>query len=244
MNFLQAIDLNKKHGRRTILVNVSLEIKSGEIVGLLGPNGAGKTTAFSIIIGLIDADGGKVFLNNEDLTPYPIFIRARKGLGFLSQGSSVFRGLTVEENILFVLQSLSNGNSMEANREKAHEILKEFGLFELARQRAAKLSGGERRKLEIARAMVHQPRFLLLDEPFSELDPKSVADLQDIILKLREKDLGILLTDHRVREALKIIDKIYIINSGRIIAEGRPEEVLKKMKFVRYISGLSSVYKM
>ena len=228
MNFLQAIDLNKKHGRRTILVNVSLEIKSGEIVGLLGPNGAGKTTAFSIIIGLIDADGGKVFLNNEDLTPYPIFIRARKGLGFLSQGSSVFRGLTVEENILFVLQSLSNGNSMEANREKAHEILKEFGLFELARQRAAKLSGGERRKLEIARAMVHQPRFLLLDEPFSELDPKSVADLQDIILKLREKDLGILLTEHRVREALKIINKIYIIDSGKIIAEGRPEEVLKK----------------
>ncbi|HEK85037.1 MAG: LPS export ABC transporter ATP-binding protein [Candidatus Saccharicenans sp.] len=228
MNFLQAIDLNKKHGQRPVLINASFEIKSGEIVGLLGPNGAGKTTAFSIIVGLIEADGGKVLLNNEDLSPYPIFIRARKGLGFLSQGSSIFRGLTVEENLLLVFQNMPNGNLTEVNRERAHELLREFGLQELAQHRASQLSGGERRKLEIVRAMVREPKFLLLDEPFSELDPKSVADLQDIILKLREKGLGILLTDHRVREALRIIGKIYIINKGQIIAEGRPEEVLKK----------------
>lgn len=228
MNLLRAVDLNKKYGQRQIVENVSLEVKEGEVVGLLGPNGAGKTTVFSIIIGLVDADNGQVLLNNEDLTNYPVFIRARKGLGFLSQESSIFRGLTVEENLLLVLQTISDVNSFEAGREKAQNILREFRLQELSGKRASQLSGGERRKLEIARAMVRQPQFLLLDEPFSELDPKAVADLQEIIRKLKEKGLGILLTDHRVREALKIVDKIYIMNNGKIIAEGRAEEVLEK----------------
>lgn len=234
MNLLRAVDLNKKYGQRQVVENVSLEVKEGEVVGLLGPNGAGKTTVFSIIIGLVDADGGQVLLNNEDLTNYPVFIRARKGLGFLSQESSIFRGLTVEENLLLVLQTISDVNSFEASREKAQNILREFRLQELSGKRASQLSGGERRKLEIARAMVRQPQFLLLDEPFSELDPKAVADLQEIIRKLKEKGLGILLTDHRVREALKIVDKIYIMNNGKIIAEGRAEEVLEK-KEVREI---------
>ncbi|MBC7361839.1 MAG: LPS export ABC transporter ATP-binding protein [Candidatus Aminicenantes bacterium] len=234
MNLLRAVDLNKKYGQRQVVENVSLEVKEGEVVGLLGPNGAGKTTAFSIIIGLVDADSGQVLLNNEDLTNYPVFIRARKGLGFLSQESSIFRGLTVEENLLLVFQTISDVNSFEAGREKAQNILREFRLQELSGKRASQLSGGERRKLEIARAMVRQPQFLLLDEPFSELDPKAVGDLQEIIRRLKEKGLGILLTDHRVREALKIVDKIYIMNNGKIIAEGRAEEVLEK-KEVREI---------
>jgi lipopolysaccharide export system ATP-binding protein len=234
MNLLKAVNLNKRYGQRSVLEDVSVEVKAAEVVGLLGPNGAGKTTAFSIIIGLIKADGGQVLLNEEDLTSYPVFIRARKGLGFLSQESSVFRGLTVEENLLLVLQMIPDGNSFAENRQKAMSILREFGLQELAGIRASQLSGGEKRKLEIARAMVRGPQFLLLDEPFSELDPKAVVDLQEIIGKLREKGLGILLTDHRVREALKIIDKIYIINNGKILSEGRPEEVLGK-KEVREI---------
>jgi lipopolysaccharide export system ATP-binding protein len=234
MNLLKAVNLNKRYGQRSVLEDVSVEVKAAEVVGLLGPNGAGKTTAFSIIIGLIKADGGQVLLNEEDLTSYPVFIRARKGLGFLSQESSVFRGLTVEENLLLVLQMIPDGNSFAENRQRAMSILREFGLQELAGIRASQLSGGEKRKLEIARAMVRDPQFLLLDEPFSELDPKAVVDLQEIIGKLREKGLGILLTDHRVREALKIIDKIYIINNGKILSEGRPEEVLGK-KEVREI---------
>lgn len=234
MNFLQALDLNKKYGQRYVVENVSLEVKEGEIVGLLGPNGAGKTTAFSLIIGLVEADSGQVLLNGEEITPYPVFLRARKGLGFLAQESSVFRGLTVEENLLLVLQAMSETDSAELAREKVRDVLKEFKLLELSGKKASQLSGGERRKLEIARAMIRRPKFLLLDEPFSELDPKAVADLQEILGGLKEKGLGILLTDHRIREALKIIDKIYIMNNGKIIAEGRAEEVLEK-KEVREI---------
>jgi lipopolysaccharide export system ATP-binding protein len=234
MNLLKAVNLNKKYGQRLVLEDVSLQVKSGEVVGLLGPNGAGKTTAFSIIIGLIDPDSGQVIFNGEKISSYPVFVRARKGLGFLSQESSVFRGLTVEDNLLLVLQTISEEKSSDQHREKALSILREFELQALCGIRASRLSGGERRKLEIARAMVRDPQFLLLDEPFSELDPRAVADLQEVLRKLREKELGILLTDHRVREALKIIDKIYIINNGKIMAEGRPEEVLEK-KEVREI---------
>jgi len=228
MNLLKAVNLRKKYSQRLVLDDVSLEVKSGEIVGLLGPNGAGKTTAFSVIIGLVEPDGGQVIFNDEEIDSYPVFVRARKGLGFLSQESSVFRGLTVEENLLLVLQTISGEKSSDGRREKVLGILREFGLHEFSGIRASRLSGGERRKLEICRAMVRNPQFLLLDEPFSELDPRAVADLQDVLRRLREKQLGILLTDHRVREALMIIDKIYIINNGRIIAEGSPGEVLEK----------------
>jgi len=228
MSFLKALNLLKKYGQRPVVDNLSLEIKPGEVVGLLGPNGAGKTTAFSIIVGLIEADGGQVWLDGEELTSWPAYLRARKGLGFLSQESSVFRGLTVQENLLLVLQSLGRSQTLEDYKKVAQEILQDFGLLSLSNQKAYQLSGGERRKLEIARAMVRQPRYLLLDEPFSELDPRAVTDLQEIMLKLKARGLGLLLTDHRLREALKIIDRIYIMNNGKIIAEGRPEEVLEK----------------
>jgi lipopolysaccharide export system ATP-binding protein len=230
MNLLQAVALQKKFGHRLVVDDLSLEVRSGERVGLLGPNGAGKTTAFFMIIGLLQPDKGKILLNGQDLTEEPVFRRARKGLGFLSQGSSVFRGLTVEENLLLVWQNLENKSSTEDPSEKIKSVLEEFGLLPLARLKASHLSGGERRKLEIARAMIREPRFLLLDEPFSELDPKSVADLQEIIIKLKEKEIGVLLTDHRIREAVTILDRIYIINNGKIMAEGRPEEVLEKQE--------------
>lgn len=228
MNLLQVLNLRKKLGRRVVVNDLSLEVHSGEIVGLLGPNGAGKTTAFSMIIGLLEPDGGRVLLNGEDLTEEPIFIRARKGLGFLSQGSSVFRGLTVEENLLLVWQNMGKKPSGEEVNRVIGSILQEFNLLTLARNKGGHLSGGERRKLEIARAMIRQPKFLMLDEPFSELDPRAVADLQEVIIKLKEKELGILLTDHRIREVMKILDRVYIINDGIIIASGKPEEVLEK----------------
>jgi lipopolysaccharide export system ATP-binding protein len=228
MRSLKALNLSKKYGQRLVVDNLTLEIKSGEVVGLLGPNGAGKTTAFSIIIGLFEGDSGQVWLNGEELTGLPVYLRARKGLGFLPQESSVFRGLTVEENLWLVLQHQLGRNSSAVTREQARDILEDFGLLPLAGSRAELLSGGEQRKLEIARAMVRPLEFLLLDEPFSELDPMAVADLQGVIKKLKVKGIGVLLTDHRIREALKIIDRIYIVNDGRIIAEGRPEEVLEK----------------
>ncbi|MBC7364434.1 MAG: LPS export ABC transporter ATP-binding protein [Candidatus Aminicenantes bacterium] len=230
MNLLQTVGLRKKFGHRLVVDDLSLEVRSGERVGLLGPNGAGKTTAFYMIIGLLEPDKGKILLNGQDLTEEPVFQRARKGLGFLSQGSSVFRGLTVEENLLLVWQNLGNKPSAQDPAEKIKNVLKDFGLLPQARLKASHLSGGERRKLEIARAMIREPRFLLLDEPFSELDPKSVADLQEIIIKLKEKEVGILLTDHRIREAVTILDRIYIINKGKIVAEGKPEEVLEKQE--------------
>lgn len=230
MNLLQVLKLRKKLGHRLVVNDLSLEVRPGEIVGLLGPNGAGKTTAFSMIIGLLDPDGGKILLNGQDLTEDPVFIRARKGLGFLSQAASVFRGLTVEENLLLVLQNLEKKPSAEEAAEVIKNILQEFDLLTLARNKGSHLSGGERRKLEIARAMIRQPQFLLLDEPFTELDPRAVADLQEVIVRLKGKGLGILLTEHRVREAMKILDRIYIINNGKIIAEGGPEEVLGKQE--------------
>lgn len=230
MRFLKAIGLSKRYGQRPVVDNLSLEVRSGEVVGLLGPNGAGKTTAFSIIIGLIEADGGQVWLDGEELTSLPAFLRARKGLGFLLQEPSAFRGLSAEENLLLVLQHHRKKASRRDQKEKAASLLEEFGLQSLARSRADRLSGGERRKLEIARAMACQPGFLLLDEPFTELDPLAVSDLQEIIERLKDREIGILLTDHRIREAVKVIDRIYIMNDGKIIAEGKPDEVLGKQE--------------
>ncbi|MGB9907339.1 MAG: LPS export ABC transporter ATP-binding protein [Candidatus Saccharicenans sp.] len=234
MKFLKAINLSKRYGQRPVVDNLNLEVREGEAVGLLGPNGAGKTTAFSIIIGLIEADSGQVWLNGQELTSWPAYLRARKGLGFLPQEPSIFRGLSAVENLLLVLQNQEEVFPREKLKDKAAELLEEFGLLSLAATRADRLSGGEKRKLEIARAMARKPDFLLLDEPFSELDPLAVGDLQGVIQKLKEKGVGLLLTDHRLREALKVIDRIYIINDGKIIAEGKPEEVLEK-KEVREI---------
>jgi lipopolysaccharide export system ATP-binding protein len=221
---LRAVGLEKSYGRKKVVDGVSVRVDEGEIVGLLGPNGAGKTTTFSMIVGLVPQDGGRVFLRDEDITDRPMFLRARKGLVLLPQEPSSFRKLTVAENLLAVLETRMPGPAARAARAEA--ALEEFGLEKLAGARALTLSGGERRRLEIARAMVMDPDFLLLDEPFTGIDPLSVRELQEVIRGLRGKGLGVLLTDHSVREALAITDRAYILEGGRVLKEGRPEEIV------------------
>jgi lipopolysaccharide export system ATP-binding protein len=221
---LRAVDLEKSYGRNKVVDRVSISVEEGEIVGLLGPNGAGKTTTFSMIIGLVPQDGGRVYLRDEDITDRPMYVRARKGLVLLPQEPSAFRKLTVEENLLAVLETRPPGAGPKAARVSG--ALEEFGLEKLAGARALTLSGGERRRLEIARAFVADPDFILLDEPFTGIDPLSVRDLQGIIRGLRAKGIGILLTDHSVREALEITDRAYILEGGRILKEGTPAAIL------------------
>jgi lipopolysaccharide export system ATP-binding protein len=221
---LRAVDLEKSFGRKKVVDKVSIRVEEGEIVGLLGPNGAGKTTTFSMILGLVPLDGGRVFLGDEDITDRPMYLRARKGLVLLPQEPSAFRKLTVAENLLAVLETRTPGAAARAARTSA--ALEEFGLGNLAGAKALTLSGGERRRLEIARAMVMDPDFVLLDEPFTGIDPLSVRDLQAIIRALKAKGLGVLLTDHAVRETLAITDRAYILEAGRVLAEGRPGEIV------------------
>lgn len=217
---LSAFNLTKSFGNRKVVNGVSLEVKSGEIVGLLGPNGAGKTTTFSIILGLIPPDHGRVELNGEDITDLPMYQRARKGIGFLPQESSIFRGLTVEENLFSVIENMKYPWSEK--RRRVDEILKTFSIEHLKNVKGVLLSGGERRRVEVARALILEPKFLLLDEPFTGIDPISVSDFQKIIIGLKDKGIGILITDHNVRETLKITDKAYIIKDGSILKEGTP----------------------
>ncbi len=222
--FLRAVDLRKRYGTKKAVDGVSIEVGEGEVVGLLGPNGAGKTTTFSMILGLVPQDGGRVFLRDEDITDWPMYRRARKGLVLLPQEPSAFRKLSVEANLLAVLETRPRGAA--SRKSRVAETLAEFGLAHLAGARALTLSGGERRRLEIARAMITDPDFLLLDEPFTGIDPLSVRDLQAIIRKLRDKGLGILLTDHSVREALEATDRAYILDGGRILKEGAPGDIV------------------
>jgi lipopolysaccharide export system ATP-binding protein len=221
---LSALDLEKSYGRKKVVDGVSVRVEEGEIVGLLGRNGAGKTTTFSMILGLVAQDGGRVFLRDEDITELPMYLRARKGLILLPQEPSAFRKLTVAENLLAVLETRPSRAVSRAAR--VGDMLEEFGLEKLAGARALTLSGGERRRLEIARAMVMDPDFVLLDEPFTGIDPLSVRDLQEIIRGLRAKGIGVLLTDHAVREALEITDRAYILEGGRILKEGTPAEIV------------------
>ena len=221
---LRAVDLEKSYGRKKVVDGVSVRVEQGEIVGLLGRNGAGKTTTFSMILGLVPQDGGRVFLKDEDVTDRPMYLRARKGLVLLPQEPSVFRKMTVAENLMAVLETRPSGAASRAARVSG--ALEEFGLDALAGAMALTLSGGERRRLEIARAMVLDPEFLLLDEPFTGIDPLSVRDLQEIIRGLRGKGLGVLLTDHSVREALEITDRAYILEGGRVLKEGTPAEIV------------------
>lgn len=223
-NCLEAINLEKIYQKKKVVDRVSLEVRKGEIVGLLGPNGAGKTTTFSLILGLIPRDSGKICLNGEDITDLPMYIRARKGLCLLPQEPSAFRKLSVEDNLLSVIE-VNRNISLKGNSDLAR-ILEEFGLKKLAKAKAYALSGGERRRLEIARALITAPEFILLDEPFTGIDPLAILDLQDIILSLKNKGIGILLTDHSVREALKITDRAYIIDRGKILKQGTPEELV------------------
>jgi len=225
---LKAVDLEKSYGRNKVVDKVSIRVEEGEVVGLLGPNGAGKTTTFSMILGLVPQDAGRVFLRDEDITDRPMYLRARKGLVLLPQEPSAFRKLTVEENLLAVLETRPPGAA--SRRVRATETLEEFGLGKLAGARALTLSGGERRRLEIARAIVTDPDFILLDEPFTGIDPLSVRDLQGIIRSLGAKGIGILLTDHSVREALEIADRAYILEGGRILKEGTPTDILSSQE--------------
>jgi len=216
-------NLVKIYRKRRVVDDISLEINKGEVVGLLGPNGAGKTTTFYIIVGLIAPDKGKVSFNGKEITKIPMFQRARMGLGYLAQEPSIFRKLTVEENLLLILESL--GVKRDERRERCYSLLKELEIDHLADYKGYMLSGGERRRVEIARTLTSSPSFMLLDEPFTGVDPIAVYDIQEIISYLKEKGLGILITDHNVRETLKITDRAYIMHNGKILTSGIPQKV-------------------
>jgi lipopolysaccharide export system ATP-binding protein len=223
MATLIAEDLVKSYNGRRVVNAVSLEIESGSVVGLLGPNGAGKTTTFYMVVGLIRPDRGKVFLNGQDMTSFPMYLRARKGVGYLPQESSVFRKLTVEENILAILETLPMSRFERSVRLK--ELLQELGIEHLARQKAYALSGGERRRVEITRALVRAPSFILLDEPFAGIDPIAITDIQRIVEHLKERGIGVLISDHNVRETLGVCDRAYILNEGVLMESGTPEVI-------------------
>ncbi len=223
MSTLRTHELVKSYGGRTVVRGVSLDVSSGEIVGLLGPNGAGKTTTFYMTVGLTPPDAGRVVLDNEDVTDDPMYVRARKGIGYLPQEPSIFRGLTVEQNIMAILETLDLDHA--GRRRRLEELLSELNLGSLAKSPAHTLSGGERRRVEITRALVVSPRFMLLDEPFAGIDPIAVTDLQKIIFHLKERGIGVLITDHNVRETLRITDRAYIVHDGAIFRSGTPEQL-------------------
>ncbi len=220
MTILRAAALTKSYGRRVVVGEVDLDIQNGEVVGLLGPNGAGKTTTFYMVVGLTRPDRGQVFLGEEDITALPMYLRARAGIGYLPQEASVFRRLTTEENVLAILEML--GLTASQRRPRARSLLEELGILAMARQPAYTLSGGERRRLEICRALATSPAFILLDEPFAGIDPIAVIDIQKIIAHLKERGIGVLITDHNVRETLKITDRAYILRDGHVFRSGTP----------------------
>jgi lipopolysaccharide export system ATP-binding protein len=224
MHRLSLSHLTKSYGGRQVVDDVSLEVESGEVVGLLGPNGAGKTTTFFMVLGLLQPDQGAIFLDGEDLSLLPIYQRARKGLQYLPQESSVFRKLTVAENILAILETLEPDSRVR--EERLTRLLGELHLTHLAGQKAASLSGGERRRVEITRALVTSPHFIILDEPFAGIDPLAVTDIQNIIRHLKERGLGVLISDHNVRETLWVCDRAYLLNEGVIIEQGTPEHLV------------------
>ncbi|WP_330926564.1 LPS export ABC transporter ATP-binding protein [Candidatus Sororendozoicomonas aggregata] len=229
MATLTAANLNKSYKSRNVVRDVSLQVNSGQIVGLLGPNGAGKTTCFYMIVGLVRADGGTVVIDQKDLSFEPMHGRARAGIGYLPQEASIFRRLSVKDNILAILET-RKGFSKKAREEKAESLLREFNIHPIRDSLGMSLSGGERRRAEIARALATDPTFILLDEPFAGVDPISVGDIKGIIRHLQERGIGILITDHNVRETLDICEKAYIVSEGHIIAEGDSETVLNNRK--------------
>ena len=233
MSELRTISLKKRYGTRTVVQDVSLSVKSGEVVGLLGPNGAGKTTSFYMIVGLWATDGGEIFIDDQDITHLPIHRRARLGLAYLPQEASIFRRLTVAENILAVLEL--QGYAPAEMNTRLEALLNDLHITHIRDNPAISLSGGERRRVEIARALATDPRFILLDEPFAGVDPIAVLDIQKIIRFLKERGIGVLITDHNVRETLGICDRAYIINAGSVMAEGKPDEII-------YNEGVRKVY--
>lgn len=221
---LVANGLVKRYGKRTVVNGVSIQVAQGEIVGLLGPNGAGKTTTFYMMVGLVRPDGGDVLLDDVPLTDLPVHLRAKRGIGYLAQDPSVFRGLTVAQNILMVLQA--NGTLPQQRQGRLDELLREFGLTHVRDQLGLTLSGGERRRVEIARVLAMNPSYVLLDEPLTGVDPLAVSEIQDIVRYLRGRGIGIIITDHNVRDTLAITDRATVINEGRILLSGTPDEIL------------------
>jgi len=220
---LRSEGLVKRYGKRTVVNDVSFNVKQGEIVGLLGPNGAGKTTSFYMTTGLIVPNGGHIFLGDEEVTTFPVYKRARAGIGYLAQEASVFRKMSVEDNILSVLEM--TGKPRDYQRQKLEELIKEFRLEKVRRNKGDQLSGGERRRTEIARCLAIEPKFIMLDEPFAGVDPIAVEDIQFIVWKLKDKNIGILITDHNVEDTLCITDRAYLLFEGRILFHGTPEEL-------------------
>ncbi|MCX7964885.1 MAG: LPS export ABC transporter ATP-binding protein [Candidatus Sumerlaea chitinivorans] len=235
MSRLATESLVKEFSGRRVVDGVSLELRKGEIVGLLGANGAGKSTTFNMIVGFLRPTSGRILLNDQDITGLPMHHRARLGIGYLAQDMSIFRKLTVEENILAILETTKLPK--EKQRERLEMLLEELGIAHLAKSRAYTLSGGERRRVEIARALVHEPDFILLDEPFSGVDPKAVEELQDIIFHMQARGLGVLITDHNVRETLSVTDRSYIIFEGRVMLSGTAEELVNSPEARKYYLG-------
>ncbi|MFT5365841.1 MAG: lipopolysaccharide export system ATP-binding protein [Candidatus Latescibacterota bacterium] len=232
---LKAVNLVKSYGRRCVVNGIDLNVDAGEVVGLLGPNGAGKTTSFFMIVGAIAPDQGRILLGDTDLTQWPMYKRARKGIGYLAQEPTVFRKLSVWENVMAVLEHIEKDRALRTQRVEL--VLDELGLTHLKKQRADSLSGGETRRLEIARALVQDPQFILLDEPFAGIDPKAVEDIQAIIIQLKARGIGVLITDHNVRETLSITDRSYILSEGQILVSGSPKELAENAEARRIYLG-------
>ncbi len=222
---LSATNLQKSYGKKTVIRDVSLKIGRGEVVGLLGPNGAGKTTCFYMMVGLVKADSGNIFLDQLDITHMPMYHRARLGLGYLPQEASIFRGMTVEENIYSILE-ITEANEIK-RKEKLEELLTEFSINHIRKSLALALSGGERRRVEIARALATNPSFILLDEPFAGVDPIAVNDIRQMVMHLKDRGIGVLITDHNVRETLSIVDRAYIVYDGMILTSGSKDEIIE-----------------
>ena len=237
MKTLETHEISKAYRGRRVVDDVTVHVQQGEVVGLLGPNGAGKTTSFYMIVGLISPDSGRISVDGQDITPLPMYLRARRGISYLPQEASVFRKLTVEENLLAILETLSL--SSRERRERMELLIEQMGLEKVRRSRGYMLSGGERRRVEIARSLVISPSFLLLDEPFSGIDPIQVSELQRIIFDLKRSGIGILVTDHNVRETLSVTDRAYIINNGRIFRAGSPEALGRDPEVKRIYLGES-----
>jgi lipopolysaccharide export system ATP-binding protein len=233
--YLTAKNLKKSYGGRTVVDGVGLTVTQGEVVGLLGPNGAGKTTSFYMMVGLVKADEGSITLGDEDVTTFPIHIRALKGIGYLPQEASVFRDLSVEANIFSVLEN----RNLPTNKRKnlLDSLIKDFGLGHIRTSKGNALSGGERRRVEIARALALEPKFILLDEPFAGVDPLAVSDIQEIIIGLKNKNIGVLITDHNVRETLGIVDRAYIMNRGELLVSGTPDEIINSDRARKFYLG-------
>ncbi|MDH5580272.1 MAG: LPS export ABC transporter ATP-binding protein [Bdellovibrionales bacterium] len=232
---LKAHNLNKSYNGRAVVENLSLDVSLGEVVGLLGPNGAGKTTCFYMIVGLVKTEKGSIHLGQENVTSNPIHQRALKGIGYLPQEASIFRDLTVEENIFSVLENRSL--PLSKKRNLLENLIHDFGLDHLKKSKGSELSGGERRRVEIARALALEPKFILLDEPFAGVDPIAVGDIQSIIKGLKGRNIGVLITDHNVRETLNIVDRAYIMNRGNLLVKGSPDEIIRDEKAKKFYLG-------